>query len=150
VTRTKLQPPRLRYLGKLAGLSIYLVSGEQVRNKSDIDFTQGGNEAVYPTYVPAGEIWVDDAMHALDRAATILHEIVERDLMLHHGMDYDHAHDVASSREREFRKELARDRSSTGLSRVATAYNAYLRSPKITRTQQLDRDIAETVSKKRA
>jgi len=148
---TKLRPPRLRRLGKLAGLTIYLVSGEQVRNKSDIDFTQGGNEAIYPTYVPVGEIWVDDAMHALDRSATILHEMVERDLMLHHGMDYDHAHEVASSRERVLRKELARNPSSkVDLRRVGRAYGAYLREPKLTRSQQLNHDIAESVGRKRA
>lgn len=146
-----LRPPRLRRLGKLAGLTIYLVSGEQVRNKSDIDFTCGGNEAVYPSYVPVGEIWIDDALHALDRSATILHEMVERDLMLHHGMTYDVAHDVASSRERVLRKELARNPSSkVDLRRVGAAYSKYLREPKLTRPQQLNHDIAESISRKRA
>jgi hypothetical protein len=147
---SKLRPPRLRYLGKVAGLSVYVVSGQYVRNKLDIDFTMGGNEAIYPTYVPVGEIWLDDAAHALDRTATTLHEMVERDLMLHHGMDYDHAHDVASSRERVFRKELARNPASTvDLRRVSAAYKTYLRSPKLTVPQQLDRDIAAVVARKR-
>jgi hypothetical protein len=121
-----LEPPRLRRLGYVTGLPVYLVSGEQVRNQIDIDFTQGGNEAAYPGYVPAGEIWIDDAMHSLDRIATIFHEIVERNLVLYGGIDYDKAHDIACKREIEFRKELARKRpASTDLRLVTAALRPY-------------------------
>lgn len=121
-----LEPPRIKRLGYVTGLPVYLVSGEQVRNQIDIDFTQGGNEAAYPGYVPAGEIWIDDAMHALDRIATIFHEIVERNLVLYGGVDYDDAHDTACKREIEFRKELARKRpSSTDLRLVTAALRPY-------------------------
>ena len=121
-----LEPPRLRRLGFVTGLPVYLVSGEQVRNQIDIDFTQGGNEAAYPGYVPAGEIWIDDAMHALDRIATIFHEIVERNLVLYGGVDYDDAHDTACKREIEFRKELAKKHpKSTDLRLVAAALRPY-------------------------
>lgn len=121
-----LEPPRLRRLGYVTGLPVYLVSGEQVRNQIDIDFTQGGNEAAYPGYVPAGEIWIDDAMHSLDRIATIFHEIVERNLVLYGGINYDKAHDIACKREIEFRKELARKRpASTDLRLVTAALRPY-------------------------
>lgn len=103
---TAAKPPRTRYLGHVRDLAIYLVDGERVRNELDIDFTCGGNEAVYPNYVPKGEIWIDDALSALDRTATLLHEIVERDLMITKGWSYDRAHDAASARERPFRKAL--------------------------------------------
>lgn len=122
----KLEPPRIRRLGYVTGLPVYLVSGEQVRNDIDIDFTQGGNEAAYPGYVPADEIWIDDAMHALDRIATVFHEIVERNLVLYGGMSYDKAHDIACKREIEFRKELARKKpSSTDLRLVTAALRPY-------------------------
>jgi len=122
----KLEPPRIRRLGYVTGLPVYLVSGEQIRNKIDIDFTQGGNEAAYPGYVPADEIWIDDAMHALDRIATVFHEIVERNLVLYGGMSYDKAHDIACKREIEFRKELARKKpSSTDLRLVTAALRPY-------------------------
>jgi hypothetical protein len=125
-----MQPPRLRYLGKVAGLTIYLVSGVKVRNQIDIDFTCGGNEAVYPSYVPAGEIWLDDAAGPLDRTATALHEIVERDQMMRFGKDYDHGHDVASAHERPFRQALAsRPPKEFDPARVAAAYRTYLRDP---------------------
>lgn len=142
----KLAPPRLRLLGRVAGLPVYLVSGEYVRNHLDIDFTQGGNDGVYSFYIPLGEIWIDDALHGLDRTATALHEMVERDLMVKHGMAYDPAHEIASSCERPFRRELARA-GVTGFDagRLEVAYRAYLRSqPKVQTARhprQLQRDI---------
>lgn len=156
----KLQPPRLRYLGKIAGLAVYLVSGVQVRNRIDIDFVFGGNEAVYPSYVPPGEIWLDDAPKTLDRMATCLHEMVERDQMLH-GKDYDAGHEVASANERPFRQELLRKppKEFDG-KRVGAAYRAYLREPERypvvrrpndppTPRRQLEREIDETVMRKK-
>ena len=49
-----LKPPRLKRLGFINGLVIYLVSGEQVRNKTDIDFTAGGSEAAITRFTIAG------------------------------------------------------------------------------------------------
>jgi hypothetical protein len=123
----KLRRPRLRLLGRVAGLRIYLVCGKQVRDELDIDFTMGGNEAVYPSYVPPNEIWIDDAAHAHDRTATALHEIIERDQMMRFGKDYDDAHEVASaraaissrSRESAF-KGFQRDSRGGGVSYVST------------------------------
>lgn len=117
----KLESPRIKHLGFVTGLPVYLVSGEKVRNEIDIDFTQGGNEAAYPGYVPAREIWIDDAMHALDRIATIFHEIIERNLVLHGGMNYDSAHEIACKREIAFRKELARKKPASTDLRIVTA-----------------------------
>lgn len=149
-----LKPPRIKYLGKVAGLSVYLVSGVAVRNHIDIDFTCGGNEAVYPSYVPPGEIWLDDAAGPLDRMATALHEIVERHQMMYYGKDYEAGHDVASATERPFRRELEKRPPKTfDGKRVAAAYRAYLRDPgrhlivprpdepKLTR-RELDRDLS--------
>jgi hypothetical protein len=153
--------PRIRLLGRVAGLPVYLVSGQEVRNTLDIDFTQGGNEAVYPSYVPPGEIWVDDALRALDRTATALHEIVERDQMIRYGKTYDDAHEVASAHERPFRRDLAHDPPREfDAQRVAAAFRAYKRDPDrhpvvsrpddLPRTSaQLDREIAETLGRGR-
>ena len=86
----------------------------------------GGSEAAYPGYIPKGEIWLDDALHVLDRIATIFHEIVERNLMLYQGIGYDRAHDTACKREIEFRKELIQKQpTSTDLRLVARALRPY-------------------------
>jgi hypothetical protein len=116
-----LESPRIKRLGYVTGLPVYLVSGEKVRNDIDIDFTQGGNEAAYPGYVPPGEIWIDDAMHVLDRIATVFHEIVERNLVLYGGVDYDDAHDIALEREKVFRNELRKKRPATTDLQLVTA-----------------------------
>lgn len=110
---TALKTPRLKKLGYVGGLVVYLVDGEYVRNNLDIDFVCGGNEAVYPNYVPKNEIWIDDALSPLDRTATLLHEIVERNLMVNKGWSYERAHDAASTAERPFRKQLQKIRPRT-------------------------------------
>lgn len=108
-----MKPPRIRLLGQVTGLPIYLVDGEKVRNEIDIDFTCGGHRFVYPNYIPGDEIWIDNALSPLDRTATLLHEVVERNLMADKGWGYDQAHDAASARERPFRIELMRDPPKT-------------------------------------
>jgi hypothetical protein len=128
---------------------IYLVDGEKVRDSIDVDFTMGGNEARY-SYVPPGEIWIDNADHVLDRTATALHELIERDLMLHHGMSYDSAHDAANVRERVFRQDLERRRPVRfDARRVAEAYRIYFREKPIhKRSHQLDREIAVALAQR--
>jgi len=157
----KFSPPRTRYLGKIAGLAVYLVSGVSVRNNTDIDFTCGGNEAVYPNYVPPGEIWLDDAAGALDRTATALHEIVERHQMMEFGKSYNDAHEVASATERPFRRELAKAPPKTfDARRVGIAYRAYLKDPgrypvldrpndPARGPHQMDREIAEVLDRRK-
>ena len=145
----KPRPPRLALLGRVADASIYLVDGEKVRDEIDVDFVNGGNEGAYPTYVPPGEIWIDDAQHALDRTATALHELVERDLMLRHGMGYDAAHDAANGHERSFRRQLVRRRPTRfDVGRVDAAYRAYLAETATRkRSTQIDREIEEALSR---
>jgi hypothetical protein len=147
----RLKLPRLRLLGRVAGLPIYLVDGERIRDDIDIDFVNGGNGAVYPGYIPPSEIWIDDAQHAIDRTATALHELIERDLMLRHGMGYESAHDAANGHERALRKDLAR-RRPTGFDarRLADAYRIYLgEKPSSKRSRLLDRDIIGALLKHR-
>ena len=80
--------------------------------------------------------------------------MVERDLMVRPGMAYDPAHDVASSYERGFRRQLR----SAGvrdfdLRRLFAAYRGYLRNqaklatPKSERhPRQIRRDVAASLS----
>jgi hypothetical protein len=153
--------PRVRLLGRVAGLPVYLVSGQIVRNELDIDFTQGGNASVYPTYVEPDEIWVEESLKPLDRTATALHEIVERDQMIRYGKTYDDAHEGASANEIPFRRELKRNPPREfDARRVAAAYRAYLKDPErhpvidrpndLPRTRrQIERDIEASLSRNR-
>lgn len=91
------------FIGVKGEWRVYLVDGEKVRNEIDVDFTMGGNFARY-SYVPEGEIWLDEALNDFDRRATLAHELHETRLMLD-GMSYDKAHDKSSAIERKWRRE---------------------------------------------
>lgn len=118
---------RIRRLGRLNDLDIWLVDGERIRNEIDIDFTCGGHHLVYPWYVPATDVFIDDALGPLDRTATLLHELVEHSLMDGRGWGYDRAHDAASTAEAPFRARLARRRQTAiDLTAVRRAFDAWL------------------------
>lgn len=120
--------PHLERVGRIAGQTVWIVSGEYVRNHIFLDFTQGGNDQVYARFTPRGEVWIDDATGPLDRTATLLHEIVERDQMRRKGLSYENAHDIALVHERVFRKELAmHPPHSIDLAAAAIAYQRYLK-----------------------
>jgi hypothetical protein len=104
-----MKSPRIRLLGRVAGVPVYLVDGEKIRNELEIEFTSGGHGYVYPHFIPKGEIWIDDAIHGtIDLMATTYHEAIERDLMKGYAYSYDRAHGVASKLEVTFRRELAK------------------------------------------
>jgi hypothetical protein len=107
--------PRIKLLGRVAGLPVYLVDGEKIRNETEIEFTSGGHGYVYPAFIPKGEVWLDDAIYgAIDLMATTYHEVIERDLMKPpSSWSYSRAHDVASKLEVEFRRRLAAQRRKT-------------------------------------
>lgn len=42
-----------------SGLSVWIVTGRQVRGVFDVDFTAGGHDCVYE-FVPENEVWIDD------------------------------------------------------------------------------------------
>ena len=76
-----------------------LLSGITVHN------TTGGNGGRY-TYVPPGEIWVEQIMTPSDFAPCIIHEFTEFSLMKELGYSYDKAHVEANKREVKFRKAI--------------------------------------------
>lgn len=97
------EPIKKEKIGEQDRISIWLVNGEQVRNKYDIDFVQGGHDKVYP-YIPKNEIWIDDYIPEKERDEVILHELWERDQMSQ-GKEYEPAHEGASMVEKKYRKK---------------------------------------------
>lgn len=92
---------------KTEKMKIRFVNGEYVRNKHDVDFTQGGHHlAPGKKYIPEGEIWIDNKLSRIDREATILHERKEHRLM-EASVPYEKAHDIATIREKTFRRSQA-------------------------------------------
>jgi len=76
------------------GVSVWIVNGRLVRSAFDIDFTAGGHDHVYE-FVPAGEVWIDDAIQERERALVLVHELHERNRMAN-GWPYSRAHTEAS------------------------------------------------------
>lgn len=104
-----LEEPRIKLLGTILpdDCKIFIVDGMQVRNEFNIEFVLGGHHYVGPNYerIPEDEIWVEDTGDTQDVAADTAHEIVERILMKFTDMEYDDAHEVASSVEKVLRLE---------------------------------------------
>jgi hypothetical protein len=83
-------------------INVWIVSGEIVRNLFFLDFTEGGHEYVY-SFVPKGEVWIDDDVGRDETKYVLLHEMHERKLMAK-GMKYDPAHKSSSEIEYYCRK----------------------------------------------
>jgi len=87
------------YLGKAGGFSLWGVDCDAVLgNRVDLDFTNGGNGGRY-RYCPENELWVDMAYPPPRAAHTLVHEGIEAPLMIHRGLSYDNAHDIANVHE---------------------------------------------------
>jgi GNAT superfamily N-acetyltransferase len=83
-------------------IEVWLVDGSSVRTLRDINFTAGGNNAIYG-WIPENEIWIDDALSEKEINYTIFHELIEAALMSS-GYDYDRSHEYASNIELSYRE----------------------------------------------
>jgi len=83
-------------------VQVFIVDGEEVRNKYDIDFTEGGHDLVYK-WIPNREIWIDDKLNPKERLDIMVHESTERKKMSQ-GLRYEAAHQSANIVEHTERK----------------------------------------------
>jgi len=81
---------------------VYLVYGEYVRDLYLVGYSEGGHDLVY-SFIPSGEVWIEEVLHPSERKFIILHELHERYLMSE-GKDYPHAHKGATIIEDHFRE----------------------------------------------
>jgi hypothetical protein len=94
-----------KFLKNYKGYKVYIVHGDYIRDKIDIDFVGGGNPSRYQ-YVPNGEIWVENLDDDKDDIqAFIKHEYVECERMKNKKETYNKAHDEASKEEKKLRKK---------------------------------------------
>jgi hypothetical protein len=98
----------LREIGAIsdgkATILIMEVNGEALRDLVP-RFVEGGNPAVYD-FIKAMTIWIERVMTPKDKAATIVHEIVQYALMRLKKLSYERAHSVAEDVERSFRAQV--------------------------------------------
>jgi hypothetical protein len=90
------------HTGSKNGLEIWIVDGAKIREEIYPEFLYGGNGQRY-RFIPAREIWVDNAVGAEELSYTIAHEMRERSLMARQGLTYGEAHDSALVSERQLR-----------------------------------------------
>jgi hypothetical protein len=83
-------------------VEIWRVDGGKVRDRYYIDFTIGGHDRVY-SFIPKGEVWIDDDVDMDELYDSILHELWERSFM-GEGTEYEDAHEKATKREQKERK----------------------------------------------
>jgi hypothetical protein len=81
---------------------VYLVRGELVRDIYLVEYAEGGHDLVY-SFIPKGEVWIEEILHPSEQKFIILHELHERFLMSQ-GKDYPHAHKGATIIEDRFRE----------------------------------------------
>jgi hypothetical protein len=84
------------------GLSVWLVSGPEVRKSLNIEFIEGGHGLRYD-FIPEDQVWIEQLNNEQEQKFILIHELHEHSLMLN-GITYDEAHDEASAVELEARK----------------------------------------------
>jgi hypothetical protein len=88
--------------GRRQEKNIWIVDGLIIRREIFGEFLYGGNHERYP-WVPADEIWIDNAISADEFRYTLAHELNERNLMARRRMSYSEAHDSSLALERLMR-----------------------------------------------
>ena len=114
----KLQPPRLKLLGRRGKLRIYMVDDTAVRLMYP-DWTSGGHDQIYFRFIPPLEVWISrelcEPRPPLEKNLCILHELRERRRMIvlmRGGMSrrdaYNKAHDESLVVEDKYRRAKGR------------------------------------------
>jgi hypothetical protein len=76
-------------------IEIWLVDGKYVRTNIDEEFIGGGHHYRYD-FIPENEIWIEDNTREDEIINYLIHELHERHLMKHEGLEYDAAHEKSS------------------------------------------------------
>jgi hypothetical protein len=105
------KPIKKKKVYEYANISVFVVDGDAVRSRYDVDFTQGGHDLVYDWIKPKkgkGEIYLDDYYSGPDLEDIALHEMHERNRMAL-GQDYGHGNRVTGAHaSASFEEKLAR------------------------------------------
>jgi hypothetical protein len=86
------------------GISVYHVNGKAVREKYDVDYTEGGHHYRW-NFIPKKEVWVERMKNPTEERANLLHELHERRLMTEENLPYEDAHDKTCPLEEKARRK---------------------------------------------
>jgi hypothetical protein len=77
-----MRKPYLAHLANAGSIRCWLVDGTFIRNRHDVDFTNGAHHLTR-SYVPIDEVWVDrEAPGAGELRFLLMHQLHERELMM--------------------------------------------------------------------
>ena len=96
---------KVENIGTIAGMDVWLVDGELIRNEVDVDMVAGANPFRY-LFVPNGELWIEKTSSPNDTIAIAVHERIESYLMDTEGLDYSDAHDSTNVYEISVRQAI--------------------------------------------
>ncbi|MDE2095610.1 MAG: hypothetical protein KGL39_00005, partial [Patescibacteria group bacterium] len=92
--------------GSESPIRVFLVDGGLIRSRNKVDFLEGGNGMVYG-WIPRNQIWLESGLDPHELSVVGLHEFTERVAMLRLGLNYDHAHEIASKIEFTHRPDFS-------------------------------------------
>jgi hypothetical protein len=110
--------------GYYSNVKVYVVDGLTIRNDLEIDFTMGGNWGRY-SFIPEGQIWIDECLVPDDKLATIMHELTEVSWMAE-GIDYGKAHSLANISEKLIRQWIITNNIKVMDGNIKTLFNKYV------------------------
>ncbi len=90
----KLENVYRSYMGKRNGQPVWIVDWDQVCRLYP-HWIMGGNDQRY-RFNPPDEVWIDSSMGIEEYEYTVVHELVEQELMRDRLWTYDRAHDYAN------------------------------------------------------
>jgi hypothetical protein len=83
--------------------TVYLVNGDYVKGKWEMDFVDAGNYKRFFGFIPEGEIWLDKHVDKSEHPYNLYHEIHECELM-REGLSYSESHFRANGTEHFLRR----------------------------------------------
>jgi hypothetical protein len=99
-------------LGKINGFDIFIINGDLVKTKLEMDFVEGANDQAYGSetnpdnkdVVPENEVWLSSEVFPQHIPYILYHELIEANIMKDTGADYSSSHSKANEYERIARK----------------------------------------------
>jgi len=95
--------PYLAHLDRFDGVDCWLVDGTWIRNRRDVDFTNGAH-ALTRGYIPAGEAWIDREAPGAGELRFLVAHLVREHALMRAGAPYLRALSLANRTERRLRR----------------------------------------------
>lgn len=94
---------KLKNMGNLDEVDIYIVDSEEVAKQFDKRWDKNNKERVignqhygeFSDYIPENEVWISDLVEQKDIKGVLFHELIERTSIKKYNIDYETAHELS-------------------------------------------------------